>query len=57
LAASPSPSPAYATPLARPIAATAARIMVLMASLLSPALAQAGVLMPKEIGGVAGRMR
>ena len=34
-----SPSPAYATPLARPIAATAAMIIVLMVFLLSPASA------------------
>jgi hypothetical protein len=37
LAAGKSPSPAYATPLGRPITATAAMSMVLMASLLAHA--------------------
>jgi len=48
LAAGPSPPSACAAPLMRPITATAAMIMVLMASLLSPALASGAVFDAKE---------
>ena len=47
LATGSSPSPACAAPLVRPIT-TAAMIMVLMASLLSPALASGAVFDAKE---------